>query len=268
MEKLWADLTTDTFKALRVNETAEMVILPIGSTEDWGPHVPLGGDYIVAWETSLRVARAMDNVYVLPVIPYGVSEIYMKNGTLSLSPETFKGILRDIFDSLARQGVKRMMVVNTHVQNVDIIVNVSYEFREKILVYSVYYWALLKAIAPDLAKTNEYPEGHGSETVTAVLLAVNQDLVKMKQARRELPRPLTNKLLRFTPYDRSVLRVYKGFYNIPLYATEVTPSAVVGDPLKATKEQGEEYLRRGTEYMVMLINELKGLTLEDLKKVS
>ena len=90
------------------------VLIPVGSIEQHGPHLPLNCDLTAAWEVSLRVARKIGAVVAPPIIP-GVSTHHMPfPGTITLSPSTFIKVVKEYCASISRHGFKELVLVNGH----------------------------------------------------------------------------------------------------------------------------------------------------------
>src|SRR5688572_18575176 len=107
--KLFADMTRE---QLRTAAPQSLAVLPIGATEQHGPHLPTGTD-LFAVEAIARAAAAIASarmpVIVAPSLPFGSSEHHFVFGaTLSLSTETYYRVLRDLLSSLARDGFTRI----------------------------------------------------------------------------------------------------------------------------------------------------------------
>lgn len=97
-----------------VNESNELAILPIGSTEQHGPHLPVCTDYVVATEISKRIAEKT-GAYLLPTLP--ISTCYEhkgKKGSIWMKPDTFYHVIQDIVLCLRDQGFKKVAVVLGH----------------------------------------------------------------------------------------------------------------------------------------------------------
>ena len=92
---------------------SDMVLVPVGSTEQHGPHLPLGSDTIDAQAVGLRIS-AKTGVLVAPVLSVGISDYHTLPGTISVTPETFEAVLFDVAQSLVRQGFKRILFYNGH----------------------------------------------------------------------------------------------------------------------------------------------------------
>lgn len=113
----WADLTWQEI-ARQIAAGRDAVILPVGATEQHGPHLGTGMDSCLAEHLCDTVAAAV-GVSVLPLLPYGCSlgHSHRWPGTLALQPQTLISIVVDVGDWLAKAGVRRLFIVNSHVTN-------------------------------------------------------------------------------------------------------------------------------------------------------
>lgn len=98
----------------RYLETSDMIVVPVGSVEQHGRHLPLGSDFIDAVEVSLRIAERA-HVLVAPVVLAGVSDYHLGfPGTIALSPQTFEAVLFETARSLAAHGFHRVLIYSGH----------------------------------------------------------------------------------------------------------------------------------------------------------
>lgn len=154
---------------------ADVALLPVGSTEQHGPHAPLGTDFLNAQTITEAVtdADALDaeEVIVAPPIPVGVSEEHRQfTGTLWVSPDTFRAYVRDVVSSLASHGWDRIIVVNGHGGNVPALGEVTAAISRHDDAYAVpFTW--FDAIAVD-------DMGHAGPVETAFLRHTDPDLVR------------------------------------------------------------------------------------------
>ncbi|RQP09570.1 MAG: creatininase family protein [Microbacteriaceae bacterium] len=163
---------------------AATVVIPIGATEQHGDHLPVGTDHIVIDELATRAARRAttreEPVLVAPTIPYGASHHHLPHaGTMSLSAETALRVLTELMSSLAVTGCQRIVILNGHGGNDDIIRqavrNVCLEHT--VLAAAASYWTVggeaLRAHSRD-----DYPvPGHAGAFETSLLLALHPELV-------------------------------------------------------------------------------------------
>jgi len=113
----WSDLTWSEIPAV-LAKAGHAAILPVGATEQHGPHLGCGVDYVIAEEVCLSVAEKT-GVPVLPVLPYGCSLGHSRRwpGTLALSPVTLIEMVKQIGDWAYASGIRRLFIVNAHVTN-------------------------------------------------------------------------------------------------------------------------------------------------------
>ena len=108
----WEDLSMPEFEAAR--EESRTVILPVGSVEEHGPHLPLGTDAFHAIEVARRAA-ALRPVLVAPPVYYGICRSTREHpGTISLSGDTLRGLIRDLGREFYRQGLRRLIFISGH----------------------------------------------------------------------------------------------------------------------------------------------------------
>src|SRR4051812_34066741 len=120
----WMKLTAEELRARAVEDA--LVIIPIASLEQHGPHLATGVDIVlgtnVAHATAARVAAAGQPVVVTPCVWTGLAEHHMAfGGTVTLEYESFSGVLRGIVRSIARHGFKRVMLLNGHGGNAEAV---------------------------------------------------------------------------------------------------------------------------------------------------
>ncbi len=99
-----------------LRDRIELVLIPIGSTEQHGPHLGLGQDHLIAQAFCERAARRLaPRLLALPAIPWGISDHHMNfAGSMTLRPETFMDLLEDVVLSMRHHGFRRFLIVNGH----------------------------------------------------------------------------------------------------------------------------------------------------------
>lgn len=113
----WDNLTWEGIRSLQT-DGMKMAILPVGSTEQHGPHLPLNVDTVLAEEVALAVS-ANTGVPVLPVLPYGCALGHTRHwpGTISLSPGTLILVVREILEDIIAYGFTKLLILSGHVTN-------------------------------------------------------------------------------------------------------------------------------------------------------
>lgn len=177
----WADTDRET---LRRALPEALVLLPVGATEQHGPHLATGTDALLAHTVAERAAAAADSprrLVLAPPLPFGSSDHHLPfGGTLSLTPETLLAVLLDLARSIAVQGGARLVVVNGHGGNTGICQAFAQaaSLRHGLSVGYLDYWRF--------ADGTNVP-GHAGEFETAMVLAVRPELVAAPSARPETP---------------------------------------------------------------------------------
>lgn len=162
-------------------ETDPVVIIPLGSMEQHGPHCP-AGDFLICEELAQTVAAAA-GAYYLPVIPFGYSEYFRcYPGTISLRQETMSALLRDISISLLEHDIKKIVFFNGHGGNSTIIEGVARDIlrEKKIVMGKVEIWQMIsQTTKKDLYGTSIGLLGHGGDPVTSVMMFRQAENMRM-----------------------------------------------------------------------------------------
>lgn len=175
----------------QINELAPhaIVVLPTAATEQHGPHMAVGTDTMLCTTVAARAAlAAADDVPVLvtPPLAFGSSHHHFPFGaTLSLSSSTFSGVVQDVLASLVRGGFRRLVVLNGHGGNRDLVgaaaQDLVHRMDQKATVASCNYWDLAK---PALVEAGLLPAGkipgHAGHFETAAVMALRPDWVDEK----------------------------------------------------------------------------------------
>jgi creatinine amidohydrolase len=172
-------------KAAEVAELAKrnaIVIVPIGSTEQHGPHLPTQVDSRLVTEVAHRTARLMQATHptiVAPTIPFGMSEHHVSlNGTITLDYATMAAVLGCACTSITRAGFKRIFILNGHGGNTDGIYTFISEYtaRHRIPLAGGTYWNIAQ---PEIAAILEKQKAllHACEAETSMMLALVPELI-------------------------------------------------------------------------------------------
>jgi creatinine amidohydrolase len=206
----------------------DLAVVPVGSTEQHGPHAPLGTDTLTARAVADAGADACaHDVVVAPAIPVGVAEEHRQfTGTLWVEPDTFRTYVRDVVASLAHHGFDRVVLVNGHGGNVDALREVAGEITRHDDAYAVpFTW--FDAVGEDSAEM-----GHGGPLETSLLLATHPELLHEDRFREANEGGSDG----WGEWSQGV--------NLAFDSAEFTDNGTVGDPTRATEAWGEELLDR------------------------
>ncbi|MBO0849199.1 MAG: creatininase family protein, partial [Pseudonocardia sp.] len=169
----------------------DVVLVPLGSTEKHGAHIPLGTDSYVTMEVVERTARDADVLYS-PLVPFGYSPHHMGRhlegaGTITLRAETYRRVMHDVARSLIYHGFRKLVFVSHHGSNVKPIDEIMRQLRYDTGAYISYYKTPTErdaSVVADLFDNppEETPGWHSSELETSVLMATAEGLVHMDRA--------------------------------------------------------------------------------------
>jgi len=237
---LWENLTMPGLEALR--QQTQTVILPLGSLEEHGPHLPLGTDTFHAMEVARRVGL-LRPVVVAPPLFYGMCRSTREHpGTVSISGDTLRTILLAVGREFYRQRMRRLVFISGHAGGTHI--SAILEAGEQLLaelpearIAVVNLLDLLREVVvdqPDLVKTPG--DSHAGEVETAIMMAAYPHLVR-GTAPEEWPR--------FPKYE--LVRNKRHYW----------PGGVWGNPAPATADQGEAILAAEADKLSLLIGKLE-----------
>ena len=243
----WTRLKAQELRALAAQDA--VVVLPVASIEQHGPHLPVMTDTRLGQEVALRAARlAYDSrpVVVAPVMWAGLSEHHMPfGGTLTLSHATFRAVLRDLVLSLTRHGFRDILISNSHGGNIIAMQQAIDELAPEVPATLVGTTYPMEAAA-EIGEILEDQDGvqHACEAETAMMMACEGDLVDDSDlaglaAKTEGPR--------FLQAGRASYR-WRPF-------THVTGNGVAGVPEKATPEKGARLLEASAAALAALITD-------------
>ena len=237
----------------------DTALIPTGSIEEEGRHLPLGVDTLVASEVASRVVEKVDAI-VTPPLWVSYSEWHSGfKGTLSLRQDTVVDVLRQICEQLILYGFKRFLFVNAHVGNDEPIAIVSNTLRAQhnVVCAMVNLWSLANELAQNEGDFVESRFTHAGEIMTSVMLALHPNLVRLDLAQAESIRSESSAL---TQENSSRVRYREGHAKVYRLSSEVTKSGAMGDPGSATREKGEKVLEAWIDYLIGFVQELQRLS--------
>ena len=215
----------------------DLAVLPVGSTEQHGPHAPLGTDVLAAEAvTDAALERYDGDVICAPAIPVGVAEEHRHfAGTMWVSPDTFRAYVRDCVASLAHHGFDRVVVVNGHGGNVDALAEVTATITRHDEAYAVpFTWF-------DNVGEHADDMGHGGPLETALLRHCHPDLVRedrLEDARAGAAERWGE---------------WVSHTNLAVDSDEFSENGVVGDPGAGDADRGEVLLELAAEALERLL---------------
>lgn len=243
----------------------DVVLIPVGATEQHGRHMPLGSDTYCAYEVARRAAEK-ENAIVAPVIPYGISRCHMSfPGTITLSTDTLIRVLDDICESLYTHGIRKFIFINGHGHNNPIIRTFMDEFKLKsnkdVHLFLTEWWNPGFKLTRELWSTDpsDLPDGHAADVECSAMLAIRPDLVDMDAASKVVLGGLEKSKITFNKSTSARLEGYPVDLLTISDFKQFTESGIIGSALNATKENGEKILDKAAEFFAALIGELKSI---------
>ena len=251
----------------------DLIIVPMASLEQHGPHLPLYTDTVTAVEMSRRVSELIGVLHTPPIwmgySPQHMHEPGNGRGTITMRSTTMLATMYDVARSLIHHGFNRIIFMNGHGSNVKIVDPVLRKLRYEtgalisfVKPYMERYVGILEGLMEN--PPEETPGWHASELETAQDLAWNEKLVRMDRAehtKAHIPAFLPPT---FAKKDGMPDVEFEGYnyFNFPMDHHEFIESGVIGNPLRATKEKGEESFSRLSNYVARGILELMKVPVE------
>jgi creatinine amidohydrolase/Fe(II)-dependent formamide hydrolase-like protein len=229
------------------------VIVPVGATEQHGPHAPFGTDSILATEVCVRLAQRIDAL-VAPTLTYGVSGDHRGYaGVPFVSAKTLTALIQDVLTSLASGGFREIIFVNGHYTNSialsAAIMEVGDQLPSGTIAFPFNYWDTLP---PD--QLGEYLGAevglHANIGETSAVLAIDESLVKLDLAVREFP---------VFPVEPTPAMIAAYFFSARGTLPRASRSGVWGDPSTSSVELGRRYLDQIEEASVRFVENVESL---------
>ena len=234
------DLTRETWTDADGAGT-HLAVLPVGSTEQHGPHAPLGTDVLTAEAVAEAGAdRYPDPVVVAPAIPVGIAEEHRRfSGTLWTSESTFREYVRDVIGSLASHGWNRIVVVNGHGGNVAALQEVTARIVRHDDAYAVpFTWF-------DEVGEHASDMGHAGPLETSMLRHTDPETIH------------EDRFAAAAADGADGWGEWQGRVNLAVDSHEFTDNGAVGDPGESSAELGAELLERSADALCDLLDEIR-----------
>ena len=260
----WAELNTRDFATLDPART--VAVLPLGATEQHGPHLPLSVDTVLVdgvVNAALTHLASTDPVLVLPTQTVGLSTEHTAfAGTLHLSPQTLMQLWCDIGASVARAGVKKLLLFNAHGGNVGLMDVVARELRAQhgLIVYSSSWYNLpIDGAVMEQFSSDEHRFGiHAGDIETSMMLALAPASVNMAEAQN----------FASTAQDRAKHYVVLGngkSAKLGWHMQDYNPQGATGNAAAAMSAKGETLVQSAGEQLALLLKELMALPLSTVR---
>ncbi len=233
----WLRLTGPDFE--RLNK--RLAVLPVGSVERHGDHLPLGTDVLIPEWIAREVVKRIEGAILLPTIPYGSSKTLSRfPGTIDVNADAFRKYVESVLVEIARNGFKVILIINGHGGNTTALQFAAKEaaFRTNAAIVVINWWL---DVAQD-RRLELFPKeswGHAGADETAAMMHIAPETVRMELARSN-PKPYPKVRLYYRRFEEEVL------FPIPL----------TGIPKEATPEKGKEFLEAVVDEIVRIANDV------------
>lgn len=231
-----------------------IVMVPVGATEQHGPHLPLSTDALIA-EAFAREAADRAGLACTPTIDIGVSSHHRQfHGTMWADARAFREYVESITRNLTGHGIDRVIYVNAHGGNVNHLREVGRRLREDRTVYAI-EWMWNDSIPNLVEDLFEHTGPHGGPKETALIQYLAEDLV----CENRLAEARDGGVVDITTND-TIVNGARTYYD----AIDNTENGVTGDQTDATAEKGAQLFDAATDQLVQLCDWLAAQPFEDL----
>ena len=233
------NLNQYTFSNYVIESNIDTAIIPIGSIEQHGKHLPFSTDTIIVENISKIVAQKI-NVFLLPSIYYGVSFEHEPFFNLSINYNILLNFISDICISLFKQGINRIYVINGHHGNIGLLqyvghdISMKYPIKEKIYYY-INYWQML-----------DRDFDHAGEVETSLMLFLSPNLVRKDLLKKGLELDEKYNKINKIGINMSI--------NNPGGFIKFTKNGIWGNPFTSSSEDRKNMVDSITEKITLLIS--------------
>lgn len=246
---IWGEKRWPQMQAL--NKEKAVVVIPTGSMEQHGPHLPLQVDHYIAGRLAEDLEKRRPDVLVLPPVWAGVSPHHMDfSGSITVRPRVFIDLLYDICSSIQQHGFQKIVLLNGHGGNRSSLEVLTQELyaRLGLSINLIVYWDLVPDLVKAMKKSPSKGMGHSGELETSLMLYLAPNLVSKKDIPSEThgERQEEKKRALFTSG-------VKRYVNIREHSTV----GVDGNPAAATLEDGEKFYQAVLSQLETAIDQIR-----------
>jgi len=255
LKVLYGDMSWPEIK--EAAEEGKVPLIPVGSTEQHGPHLPTKTDIFIAYELCKAAAnRIPEEALVLPPVNYGYNEHHLDfPATINVNYETLIKFVIDVGRSLAHHGFRKIVIVNGHGSN-DAPMEIA---ARRITLETPAVCASLTylGIAPEVFNIIEGESAHGGDIETSIMLYLAPELVDMSKAVRDWSFPKSRFIKRGVTLGERSFAISGGAVKFMDWWSRISKTGILGDPTKASGEKGEKIFKIYVEHLVNFIREFK-----------
>jgi creatinine amidohydrolase len=259
--RFWQDMSSEEFAKL--DAARVIAVLPVAAIEQHGPHLPVSTDACINRGVLARALELMPDdlpVTILPMLPVGKSNEHLAfPGTLSLSAETLIRVWTEVGEGVARSGIRKLVLFNSHGGQLQIMDIVARDLRVRLAMMVVAYSWYAGGLPPGLFDDAEIKHGiHAGAIETSMMLHLRSDLVRMDLAQE------------FSPLMRELAADYRhlsptGAGRLAWMAQDLHPSGACGDARDADAERGRALIEHAALTLIALLREVDRYPLERLR---
>jgi len=210
----------------RIKQKKQIAIIPVGSIEQHGPHLPISTDSDIVTEISLRFSEKINGI-LLPTINYGISDEHFPFFNLSVKKSTLSKMLDDICESLIKNGISKILIINGHYGNLESLKGFERKKKRNRKIKVLSYW-----------KYMDREFDHAGNVETSIMLAISKN-VKMKNAKKGFQTDGMSK--------QEISKINKlAQKSFP----KVTGNGVWGDPTKSSAKLGRKIINEVVNNLV------------------
>jgi len=236
-------------------ESESLALVPLGSTEQHGPHLPEGTDHLIAEALAMEAADRTGYLCT-PTVTVGVSPHHRQfHGTMWVDPTAFRDYVESLTRNLTYHGIDRVVYVNAHGGNVEHLREVGRRLRDDGTAYAI-EWMWNDSIPELVDDLFEQNGPHGGPKETAMIMHVATELVhgdRLEEAR-------DGGLVDWETNPDATVHGARTFYD----AIENTDNGVLGDQTDATPEKGRRLFEAATDQLCQLCEWLADRQFEEL----
>ena len=210
----------------RIKQKKQIAIIPVGSIEQHGPHLPISTDSDIVTEISLRFSKKINGI-LLPTINYGISDEHFPFFNLSVKKSTLSKMLDDVCGSLIKNGISRILIINGHYGNLDSLKDFERKKKKSRKIKVISYW-----------KYMDREFDHAGNVETSIMLAISKN-VKMNNAKKGFQTDGMSKQ-EISKINRLAQKSFP----------KVTGNGVWGDPTKSSARLGREIIKEVVDNLV------------------
>lgn len=262
MTKLWQEMTSEELEIAKDNDA--VIIIPIASTEQHGLHLPTGTDTFLVYDIAKDAVEKLTDrrtIYTLPIWT-GYSTHHMDfNGTITLDLKLFIDIIDSICLSISKHGFKRMVLLNGHGGNTNVLKSICVELKSKynLRPVTLNYWDIVADYIDQWKESEPRGMDHSGECETSLMIYKHDDLVRK------------NKFVASIPYTKSKFigknNILLGPVFVPVDVKEVSSSGVWGDPNTSTREKGKDLYMKIIDTFIKFLKEFQDWDIDNPKNL-